>query len=65
MNSNNVITILVDNTIENLINNITSLDKDVSFEEEKLNAKAQYQLINCVNDDNQEFVTKKTTIKEI
>ena len=40
-------------------------NKNVNFEEKKLNAKAQYHFLNCINDDDQKLVSEQTTAKEI
>ena len=44
---------------ENSINIDKSLfNKNVNFEEKKLNARIQYHFLNYINDDDQEFVLK-------
>ena len=40
-------------------------DRNVNFEKKKLNARIQYYFLNCINDDDQEFVSKQTTVKKI
>ena len=51
---------------KSLINIDKSLfDKNVNFEEEKLNARIQYYFLNCINDDDQEFISKQTTTRKI
>ena len=53
-------------TFERSISSDKSLfDKNVNFEEEKLNARIQYHLLNCINDDDQELVSKQTTTRKI
>ena len=51
---------------ESLINNDKSLfNKNMNFKKKKLNAKTQYHLLNCINDDDQKLMSKQTTTKEI
>ena len=54
------ITTLDSSTFEiTIVNQSFVFDKNVSFEDEqKLNARAQYQLINCISDDDQELITE-------
>ena len=40
-------------------------DRDMSFEEEKLNVKTQYHFLNYINDDDEELVSEQTTAKKI
>ena len=68
MNFNNKITFTSTfiELFESSINTDRSFfDKNMNFEEEKLNVKVQYHFLNCINDDDQEFVSKQTTTKKI
>ena len=53
-------------TFESLISNNKSLfEKNINFEEKKLNVKTQYYFLNCINDNDQKFMSKQTTMKKI
>ena len=61
----NAITTPAVSTPESSVSGTISLGKDVGFGGGKLDARAQYQLINCIDDDDQELVTEETTAREI
>ena len=68
MNFNNKTTFILTfiEIFQNLINSDKSLfDKNVNFKEEKLNTKIQYHFLDCINDDDQELMSKQTTAKKI